>query len=167
MDGVPIKGVLDKIEFDGSNGSVVDYKTGKYDNAKKKFNRPEELYKDPESPTFEEQYGGDYWRQAVFYRILIDNYKDKDWKIISTVFEFMEPDRKTGDFYSEKIVITEEDIKIVKNQMSSSYTKIMNMEFDQGCDEDECHWCNFVKSNFVSMDMTMLAEEQKNQLEDA
>jgi len=41
------------------------------------------------------------------------------------------------------------------------------MEFDQGCDEDECHWCNFVKSNFVSMDMTMLAEEQKNQLEDA
>jgi DNA helicase-2/ATP-dependent DNA helicase PcrA len=167
VDGVPIKGVLDKIEFDGSNGSVVDYKTGKYDNAKKKFNRPEELYKDPESPTFEEQYGGDYWRQAVFYRILIDNYKDKDWKIISTVFEFMEPDRKTGDFYSEKIVITEEDIKIVKNQMSSSYTKIMNMEFDQGCDEDECHWCNFVKSNFVSMDMTMLAEEQKNQLEDA
>ncbi len=165
VDGVPIKGVLDKIEFDGTNGSVVDYKTGKYENAKKKFNKPEDIYKDPENPSFEEEYGGDYWRQAVFYRILIDNYKDKNWKIISTVFQFVEPDRKTGEFCNEKIVINDDDIRIVKNQISTSYKQIMNMEFDKGCNDESCHWCNFVKSNFNQLDLTRIAEERENQID--
>ena len=161
VEGVPIKGVLDKIEFDGNFGNVVDYKTGKFENAKKKFIRPTSEYKNPEKPTFEEEFGGDYWRQAVFYRILIDNYKDKNWKIISTEFEFVEPDRKTGEFINQKIIITEEDILVVKNQIKDTYTKIRNMEFDKGCNEETCHWCNFVKSNFTSLEFQKVAEEDR------
>lgn len=159
VEGVPIKGVLDKIEFDGNMGNVVDYKTGKFDNAKKKFYRPVTEFKDPEKPTFEEEFGGDYWRQAVFYRILIDNYKDKNWKIMSTEFEFVEPDRKTGEFINQKIVITEDDILVVKNQIKDTYDKIRNMEFDKGCNEENCHWCSFVKSNFTSLAFQKVAEE--------
>ena len=37
VDGVPLKGKLDKLEFDGNAVNVVDYKTGDPDNARKKM----------------------------------------------------------------------------------------------------------------------------------
>jgi hypothetical protein len=37
---VPIKGNLDKIEFDGKNVTVVDYKTGRVRNAKDELQHP-------------------------------------------------------------------------------------------------------------------------------
>ena len=79
-----LKGKLDKLEFDGKNVNVVDYKSGDIDKAMPKLKAPND--KDPN--------GGDYWRQAVFYKILIDNYEQKDWKVISTEFDFVEPDKK-------------------------------------------------------------------------
>ncbi len=36
IDGVPAKGKLDKLEFDGKMVNVVDYKTGNPENAKSK-----------------------------------------------------------------------------------------------------------------------------------
>ncbi|HTE12573.1 MAG TPA: ATP-dependent DNA helicase, partial [Chitinophagaceae bacterium] len=69
---IPINGKLDKLEFTGKLVNVVDYKTGKYANAKKKLFPPND--KDPN--------GGDYWRQAVFYKILLDNDKTNDWEVI-------------------------------------------------------------------------------------
>jgi DNA helicase-2/ATP-dependent DNA helicase PcrA len=81
---VPLKGKLDKLEFDGKSVNVVDYKTGDPDKALAKLKGPND--KDPN--------GGDYWRQAVFYKILVDNYGQKDWKAVSTEFDFIEPDKK-------------------------------------------------------------------------
>jgi DNA helicase-2/ATP-dependent DNA helicase PcrA len=40
VNGVPIKGKLDKLEFDGKNANVVDYKTGDPDKAKTKLLPP-------------------------------------------------------------------------------------------------------------------------------
>ena len=74
IDGVPIKGNLDKIEFEGKQATIVDYKTGKLKNAKDKLLRP----------TNDQPNGGDYWRQAVFYKILIDHDPTNDWQVIST-----------------------------------------------------------------------------------
>lgn len=150
-NGVPIKGVLDKIEFDGSNAHVIDYKTGKYENARKKFSKPTTEFKNPEEPTYEEQHGGDYWRQAIFYRILIDNYKDKNWKVLSTTFDFVEPDRKDNSFKHEQVIIEEDDIRFVQNQIKVNYQKIMNLEFDKACNDKDCHWCQFVKTNFKEL----------------
>ena len=84
VNGVPLKGKLDKLEFNGKEINVVDYKSGDIDKAIPKMKGPSE--KDPN--------GGDYWRQAVFYKLLIDNYEQKDWKVISTEFDFVEPDKK-------------------------------------------------------------------------
>jgi|694.fasta_scaffold07460_3 DNA helicase-2/ATP-dependent DNA helicase PcrA len=150
-NGVPIKGVLDKIEFDGSNAHVIDYKTGKYENARKKFNKPSNEFKNPDNPTYEEKYGGDYWRQALFYRILIDNYKDKNWKVLSTTFDFVEPDRKDNSFKKQNVVIEDEDIKFVQTQITDTYQKIKNLEFDRACNEEDCHWCQFVKTNYKEL----------------
>src|SRR5436190_1178966 len=84
VKGIPIKGKLDKLEFDGKSVNVVDYKTGDPDKALPKL----------KGPSDKEPNGGDYWRQGVFYKILVDNYEQKDWKVVSTEFDFIEPDKK-------------------------------------------------------------------------
>jgi len=136
VDGVPIKGVLDKIEFKGSDINVVDYKTGSYAKAKSKFKRPDEM----------DAQGGDYWRQAVFYKLLVDHDRSTTWQVISTEFDFLEPEDER--YVKEKIVIAPDDLAIVKAQIKDTYTRIMNHEFTSGCGKAECHWCAFVRSNF-------------------
>ncbi|MGY4537421.1 DNA helicase-2/ATP-dependent DNA helicase PcrA [Mucilaginibacter sp. UYNi724] len=135
--GVPIKGNLDKIEFDGKQVTVVDYKTGRVRNAKPKLERP----------TNEEPNGGDYWRQAVFYKILVDNDRTNDWEVINTIFDFVEPE-KEGEYFKAKVVITPQDIEDVTTQITTVYQKIMAHDFNKGCGKVTCDWCHFVKSNF-------------------
>jgi DNA helicase-2/ATP-dependent DNA helicase PcrA len=142
--GVPIKGNLDKVEFSGKQATVVDYKTGKFKYAKDKFRRP-----DAELPN-----GGDYWRQAVFYKILIDNDHSLDWEVVSTLFEFVEP-MSDGEYYKEKILITDEDTTAVTEQIKNVYQKIMAHDFNTGCGKKECDWCHFVKSNFKQVGEVM------------
>ena len=150
MNGVPINGKLDKIEFDGKTANVVDYKTGQFAKAKRKFSPPASTYKNENEPTHEEKYGGDYWRQAVFYRILIDADRTKDWLVTSSEFDFVEPDDKTEKFEKKRVRIEDEDIELVKKQIEETYGKIMNHEFHDGCGEAYCRWCSFVESNKLS-----------------
>jgi DNA helicase-2/ATP-dependent DNA helicase PcrA len=135
--GVPVKGNLDKVEFVGKDVTVVDYKTGKLKNAKDKFMRPND----------DNPYGGDYWRQAVFYKLLIDHDRTKDWEVVSTVFDFVEPIAE-GEYHKEKVIITPQDMEAVTNQITDTYKKIMAHDFATGCGKKECDWCHFVRSNF-------------------
>ena len=139
IDGVPCNGNLDKIEFLSPNEvNVIDYKTGKPENGIKKINPPSE--KEPK--------GGDYWRQIVFYKMLLDNFKREKWNMISGEIDFLEKEfSKTKDFIKVKIPFSKEDISIVKTQVKETYAKIMNHEFTEGCGEEDCKWCNFVKAN--------------------
>ena len=147
VQGIPLNGKLDKLEFNGKTVNVVDYKTGKYDNAKKKLFAPSE----------KETNGGDYWRQAVFYKILIDNDNTNDWQAISTEFEFVEP---VGDIYkTEKIIVEPADITTVTQQITSTWQKIQNREFKTGCGKPDCHWCSFVKTNNMAIALHELEEE--------
>jgi len=148
VQGVPLKGKLDKLEFDGKSVNVVDYKSGNYENALSKLKPPND--KEPN--------GGSYWRQAVFYKILVDNYQSKDWKVVSTEFDFIEPDKKK-EYQKEKIVISPADIETVTNQITTTWQKIQNREFYKGCGEEDCKWCNFVKTNNLSI-LSEDAEEE-------
>ncbi len=149
VNGVPLKGKLDKLEFNGKEINVVDYKSGDIDKALPKMKPPSD--KDPN--------GGDYWRQAVFYKLLIDNYEQKDWKVISTEFDFVEPDKKKV-YRKEKIVINPADIETVKQQLTEVWHKIQNREFYTGCGNEDCHWCNFVKDNKLAVALHELVEEE-------
>lgn len=149
VNGVPLKGKLDKLEFTGKEVNVVDYKTGNIDNALPKMKPPSE--KDPN--------GGDYWRQAVFYKILIDNYEQKEWKVISTEFDFIEPDKK-NEYRKEKIVINPRDVETVKQQLTEVWHKIQARDFYTGCGKPDCHWCNFVKNNKLAVALHDLEEEE-------
>ena len=150
IQGVPIKGNLDKIEFEGKNVTVVDYKTGKFKNAKDKFDHP----------TNEQPNGGDYWRQAVFYKILIDHDRTNDWQVVNTIFDFVEP-IKDGEYHKEKVFITSEDTATVTEQITLVYQKIMAHDFNTGCGKKECDWCHFVKSNFNKVEGVMAEEERE------
>ena len=148
INRVPINGKLDKLEFNGKLVNVVDYKTGKYANAKKKLVAPNE--KEPN--------GGDYWRQAVFYKILLDNDTTNDWQVASTEFDFIEP---VGDEYkTEKIEVTAMDITTVTQQITDTWQKIQNREFKTGCGKPDCEWCNFVKSNQLAVTLHPQEEEE-------
>lgn len=150
VNGVPLKGKLDKLEFDGTAVNVVDYKTGDYDKARDKLQSPNE--KNP--------HGGDYWRQAVFYKILVDNYEQKNWKVISSEFDFIEPDKKKN-YRKEKIIIKPEDITTVTQQIKMVWDKIQNHDFYVGCGKEDCHWCNFVKTNKMAVALHELTEEEE------
>jgi DNA helicase II / ATP-dependent DNA helicase PcrA len=148
VNGVPLKGKLDKIEFDGKEANVVDYKTGDIDKALPKM----------EGPGEKQPLGGDYWRQAVFYKLLVDNYEQKDWRVVSTEFDFVEPDKKK-EYRKEKIVIRPEDLTLVSEQIKTVWDRIQARDFYTGCGKAECHWCNFVKDNNLAVALHDLEEE--------
>lgn len=148
--GVPLKGKVDKMEFDGKNVNVVDYKTGDPDKSRAKLQAPNE--KDPN--------GGDYWRQAVFYKLLIDNFGKKEWNVISTEFDFVEPDKKKT-YRKMKVVIKPEDITTVTQQIRTVWDKIHAREFYTGCGKEDCHWCNFVKTNNLAIALHELKTEDE------
>ncbi|SRR5579862_4833667 len=153
VEGVPLKGKLDKLEFHGKEVNVVDYKTGDFEKARAKLKGP-----DDKQPN-----GGDYWRQAVFYKILIDHYK-KGWKVVTTEFDFVEPDKKKN-FRKEKLLISAADTTTVIQQIANTWQKIHDRQFYTGCGKPDCHWCNFVKTNNMAVALHELSEEEEEETE--
>lgn len=144
VNGVPVKGQLDKIEFFGNDVNVVDYKTGQPENARDKLKPPSADADESSKP--EARYGGDYWRQLVFYYLLIKGQKDKPWRMISGEMDFVES-QKDGEFKKHKWFINDEDEKTVTTQITTVYQQIMNREFNRGCNDEKCVWCNFVNDH--------------------
>lgn len=135
LDGVPVTGKIDKIELYGDTCKVIDYKTGDPDkSATANTARPNE--KEPQ--------GGDYWRQMVFYKLILENMEDKRLKVSMGAFDYIQKS-KSGEYKQVLVPVFEEDEAIVRGQVKDSYTKIMNHEFDRGCGKETCHWCNFAK----------------------
>ena len=148
VDGIPVSGKLDKLEFDGNMVNVVDYKTGNPDNSKTKLYGASEKY--PE--------GNDYWRQIVFYKILMDADKKRPWEMISGEMDYLERNRK-DEFVKAKIVVKPSDTDLVIKQIKEAYTGMNEHHFD-GCGEDTCQWCNFVQDNFESTKLELKEEEE-------
>ena len=149
IKNVPLKGKLDKLEFDGKSVNIVDYKTGDPEKSKARLQLP-----DDKNPL-----GGDYWRQAVFYKILVDNYEQKGWKVISTEFDFVEPDKKKN-YQRKKLIISPADIETVTQQITDVWDKIQQHDFYTGCGKEDCHWCNFVKTNNITVVLHNMQEEE-------
>lgn len=149
MDGVPLKGKLDKIEFDGKNATVIDYKTGDPEKCADKLARPGN--KEPN--------GGDYWRQAVFYKILLD-LNPKDWNVNVVEFDFVEPDKRK-QYRKERISISDIDIDLVKGQIKDVWNKVQKKDFYKGCGKPDCPWCEFVKTNKLAIALHELKEEDE------
>ncbi len=153
VEGIPINGKLDKLEFNGREVNVVDYKTGKVKDGRKKLSPPND--KNP--------LGEDYWRQIVFYQILMDNQRLKKWEMVSGEIDFIEADDEAGapanEFVKIKIAVTREDVKNVMGQIKSAYSNIMDHNFSEGCNDKNCRWCNFVKNHYITDETSLDAVE--------
>ncbi|HPI54454.1 MAG TPA: PD-(D/E)XK nuclease family protein, partial [Chitinophagaceae bacterium] len=145
IEGVPVKGMIDKMIFDGRHVTIVDYKTGDPDKAKKKLLGPSE--KDPN--------GGDYWRQGVFYKLMVEAYKLKDYQVTKTEFNFVEPDssKKYVAPALTSVIPSPEELGIVRAQIKDTWHRIQQHEFYKGCGDEKCQWCNFVKEHKLYADL--------------
>ena len=134
---VSINGMIDRIMVYDDGIMVYDYKTGKYSNANNKL----------KPPLSEDDLGGDYWRQIVFYSLLIKEYPYKDWKFLQAFIPFLE--LHDGKFIEKEFSVSEMEQEIVSQQIISAHDGIMKQDF-HGCNEDDCRWCNFVQNNASS-----------------
>jgi DNA helicase-2/ATP-dependent DNA helicase PcrA len=154
--GVPINGQIDRFAYT-ADGSiyVYDYKTGD----------PESQYTKPklQRPTAKKPIGGDYWRQVVFYKILMENDRSQSYKVSGGAIQFVEakdlkkPSFPRFDFHS----ISQEEVDLVGEQIKTAYHGIMNRSFSQGCGEEHCTWCNFVKANYRDITFTSAEAEEE------
>jgi len=147
LDGIPLKGFTDKIQFWGNDIVITDYKTGSFEKAKRRG----EFYTPGEKPDY--PHGGNYWRQAVFYKILVDNLPAKKWKVLYTQFDFVEP-VNDDKFIVHKVTINPEDEEQVKQQIKEVWEKIQQHDFYTGCGKPGCEWCNFARDNKIYLSLT-------------
>lgn len=138
---IRLTGKIDKIEkFGNGEVNVVDYKTGK----RKTRNT---LLGTTKNSTGNEK------RQLIFYKILLDSLPDFLVKkigfrpiMVSGEIDFVEPDKRTGRFYKEKFVISEEDIRQLKDTIREVSSEIINFAFwNKTCKDQKCEWCELRK----------------------
>jgi DNA helicase-2/ATP-dependent DNA helicase PcrA len=154
VNKIPLRGFTDKIQFWGNDIVITDFKTGSY--AKSKARGEFELPGSEKKPQ-----GGNYWRQAVFYKILVDNLPGKNWKVLHTQFDFVEPNDR-DEFDVEKLFITAEEVEKVKEQTTSAWEQIQQHHFYTGCGKPECEWCHFAKDNKIYI--SLIEEETADQV---
>ena len=143
-DKYSINGIIDKLEFDDDLIRVVDYKTGSVQRG------VEEL-----------AVGRDYWRQAVFYNILLENSSEIDTtgKRIETQYIFLDDDDAKEGYSIHTVNVTKEDMDIVRTQIQEFWNKVNVADFTGGCGKDDCDYCRLGK--FV--DFQLLKENLESQ----
>ena len=154
VHAIPVKGFADKIQYWGNEVLITDFKTGSLE----KSNRRGE-FAEPGHPQKPE--GGNYWRQAVFYKILFDRQPGKSRELRGVEFLFIEPNDKK-EFDRKKIVIHPDHEEIVLEQITTTWEKIQAHDFYTGCGKPDCTWCNFVKEHKLYVSMHELKEEEEN-----
>ena len=139
-----INGIIDKLEFDNDLIRVVDYKTG---SARRGV---EEL-----------EVGHDYWRQAVFYNLLLENSSEIDTtgKKIETQYIFLDDDGAKEGYSIHTVKVTKQDLDLVLAQIQEFWDKVNVADFTAGCGKDDCDYCRL--GEFV--DFQLLKENVKVQ----
>lgn len=145
VDGVPITGTIDKLVFQSVDGSkqlhLVDYKTGKL--KEKRLQAPSTAY----------VYGGIYWRQLLFYKILVEQANTLPYLVQAATIDYLTPDEQRL-FPSRSIQFGPDDVQFVKQLIVEVYQKIQNHDFGVGCGKPSCKWCNFALHNITPDDFS-------------
>ncbi|MDX1476533.1 MAG: ATP-dependent DNA helicase [Saprospiraceae bacterium] len=150
--GIPLKGDIDRVDLFKDHAVFTDYKTGKSSNAHRRgqLRRPDE--RNP--------HGGDYWRQIVFYQILLDADPGIRHSVDHGYIDFVQP-RSSGEHERIKVQITPEDIQLVSDQIAEVWERIQKHDFEQGCGNDDCYWCTLVENEMtVKRDEPLPVQEE-------
>lgn len=125
---INLHGRLDTVIETDKNISVYDYKTTEA----MSLNKIKGETKDGD---------GNYFRQLIFYKILLeDNHKFKEKKVEPSLI-FVKPS-KNGSCPTISIPIEKENIKEVKDYISKLIEDVWtNKVFDQKCSDPDCEYC--------------------------
>ncbi len=128
-----LKGKLDKLELlDDGQVAVVDYKTGKA----KSRNELEGKTKDAD---------GDYKRQLIFYKLLLDLDEAGKYHMTYGILDFTEPGEKMR-YKKEQFEISKREVEELKTLISRVASEIIRLDFwSQTCGEKDCEWCRLAE----------------------
>jgi DNA helicase-2/ATP-dependent DNA helicase PcrA len=153
VNAIPLKGFADKVQYWGNEVLITDFKTGSLEKSNRRWEFAEPGH--PQKP-----HGGNYWRQAVFYKILFDRQRGKNKELRGVEFLFIEPNDKK-EFDRKKVPITPGHEEVVLEQINTAWEKIQAHDFYKGCGKPECHWCNFVKEHKLYVSLHEWSEEEE------
>ncbi len=135
LDDIPLTGKIDKVEIlptkTGTKTDIIvtDFKTGKPDYATSKV-----------APRFDSK-AGSYFRQILFYKLLLDLSPRFNYHLQKAAVEYVEPD-KNGQFIEKVIEIKDEDVATLKVLIKDTYQAILGLKFpiNPNCkDRDNLH----------------------------
>ncbi|PIT93269.1 MAG: hypothetical protein COU06_00740 [Candidatus Harrisonbacteria bacterium CG10_big_fil_rev_8_21_14_0_10_38_8] len=125
---VRLTGKIDKMEIDGDEVIVTDYKTSK------PKSRNQILGETKDS-------NGDQFRQLSFYKLLLSLYKDGVYKMKEGVIDFIQPN-DSGKYRRESFEIQEKDLEKLKQEIELMVNEVMEVKFwDKRCGDLKCEYC--------------------------
>ncbi len=131
FEKIILHGKLDAVIDTGDDLLVFDYKT------KGKMSENEIRGKTKTSD-------GGYFRQLVFYRLLLENQHAYRGKRIIPSLVFLTPDEK-GECKIQTLEITESDIEIVRKDIRNLIESVWSGEvIRMRCDDPQCEWCSLI-----------------------
>jgi DNA helicase-2/ATP-dependent DNA helicase PcrA len=133
---IPIHGKLDTIVDKGNELDVFDYKT-------REGMSVNEIKGETKNST------GDYFRQLVFYRILLADESRWKGKKITPALVFISPDKK-GRCPIVALPILPEDIDKVKQDIQGVIDSVWSGKLvSSTCDDPDCEWCGLKRASFL------------------
>lgn len=133
LEDIPLTGKIDRIDLIDQSAKtirVVDYKTGQAKTRNQILGETREANKD-------------YLRQLVFYKLLTGLDRQFPLKVKETVLDFVEPNKKSGKFKQEKFIVTDEQVKELKDTIRSVMKDIRALNFSRTTDFRHCPTCEF------------------------
>lgn len=132
VEGVPLTGKIDRIDFlkpDNKTVEIVDYKTGNPDS---------------KSAYLSERSLGEYFKQLIFYKILLENSSYQEMRVDTARIQFIEKNKK-GVIPSRVYSIKPQQQEAVKTEIKTVYEKILAHDFahcGKSCDNEHIHLFN-------------------------
>ncbi|MFA5889141.1 MAG: ATP-dependent DNA helicase [Candidatus Paceibacterota bacterium] len=129
---IPVHGKLDVIIDTGDETAVFDYKT-----------RQKMSVEAIKGETKNDD--GNYFRQLIFYKLLLQNNREWRTKKISTSLVFVSPDDK-GRCPTITLPVEEDDVKRVKQEIQSVIESVWSGKITtEYCSDRECKYCGYRK----------------------
>lgn len=90
---------------------------------------------------FTQNSNGNYKRQLVFYKILLDRYKNGFFKMQNGIIDFVEPN-DNGEYKREIFAINDKNSNELLKQIEVTSKEIVNLSFwNKKCDDRNCEYC--------------------------
>lgn len=135
VDGIPLTGAIDRVDIlSDAWVRVVDYKSSGSGKAA--------IKKKTKGPTEKEHYGGNYWRQLNFYKLMYDNRPGNIRRVKEGKISFLLVNSE-GKQPEAQVSMLPQDQANLRAILRETWDNIQAQNF-AGCGEEDCEWCRFV-----------------------